>query len=305
MSLFVRSVYAASALSVGVVLLLYRSHPFRRLPSASVFLAFGAGMVSVVGVALFRAIIGWDPVLSSTGAFLGAAAIEEAFKLLALLVAVWRLRYPYVIEPYDIVLLFGILGAGFGVYEDFSYIFSGSYPAWIEGDVIRFRTVFSSLMMARSLPGHVLFNALAGAVLARARFPAGRRRQAVWIGAAFALAVCLHALYNVIAVYGSWPALLAYSVALVGVLIGVRRVIASGSPFAALVRRIEQADETAPWTYERSPMEILFAEGFSWPARARGGLFQVYPIVLSLAVLFPVLFVVVYFMQRIVTWPFS
>jgi len=306
MSLFVQSVYAASALSVAVILLLYRSHPFRRLPASAVFLAFGAGMVSVVGVALFRLLVGWGASLSSGGAFVGYAAIEEAVKLLALFVTVWPLRYPDAIEPYDFVLLFGILGAGFGVYEDFSYIFSGSYPAWIEGDALRFRFVFGSLMMARSLPGHILFNALAGAFLGWARFRAVGWRRVPWIAGGFFVAVCLHALYNVIAVYGRWPSLLAYCVALIGVLLGVRRRAAVASPFAALIQRIERHDGTAaPWTYDHSPIEILFAEGFSWPTRVRGGLFQAYPVILSLTVLFPVSFIAVYFVQRILVWAFS
>jgi hypothetical protein len=300
MSLFMQSVYAASALSLAVVFLLYRSHPFRRLPSGPVVVAFATGMASVVGVSLVRGLLSWEASVAT--ALLGSAALEEGWKLVALAATTWRLRYPNLIEPYDFAVLFGIIGIGFGVYEDFSYIFSASYPSWVEGDIIRFHLVFGNMMLARSLPGHVLFDATAGYLIGVARFRSSGARRLGWLIGGAGLAVGLHAAYNAIAVHAGWMALLTYTMALVGLLLAMRQHAARTSPFVDLIERIERPAATPAWHHSRSPMELLFAEGFSWPSRSRGGLFQFYPVVLSLAVLFPLLFIAVYFVQRVTAW---
>jgi len=296
MTLFLQATYLSATLSLLYIFALYRSHPFRRLSAIPTVEAFVAGMLAVVLVTLTRRILPIPSIESSAGALFAAAAIEEVAKLSLGLTAIWRLRFPTVIEPIDIAILFGVVGVGFGIYEDFWYIFSTSYPSWIAGDLGAFREVFAGIVLARALPGHILFNAIAGFLLGWAAMC--RRTSERWTGvvAALGLAILLHAGFNAIAIHGETPLLLAYVLLLVGVMVILRRRAASRSPFAALIRYVEGEDRA--WRLPHSPLEYLTAEGFDWPGKRRGGLFQFYPVILSLGVLFPLLLIGVYFTNR-------
>jgi len=292
-TLFIRSIYWASVLSLAYIYLLYRSQPLRRIPTVPMMVSFVAGMLAVIPVVLVRRILpidagGLDPVLV-------APWIEEAAKLAVFAVTIRRFRFPDVVEPLDIAIYFGVLGVGFGVYEDVSYIFAAAAPSWTAGDVGRFREVFRWVVLARAFPGHILFNALAGFVLGEG-LRNGRRCAGRWL-AAFAAAVAAHAGFNAVASAGEIP-LLTYCVALIGLFLGLRRRAVARSPFRALIERVE--GRRTEWPYARSAVELLFAEGFDWPGARRRGFFQFYPIVLSLAVLFPLLVSGVYLLHRAV-----
>ena len=295
MDLLLRSTYLSAALSLLYIFLLYRSHPYRRLPAPATLLAFVVGMLSVVLVIAFRERVAIPPIDETLGALLAAAAVEEGAKLLAASVTVFRFRFPNVAEPLDIMLYLGIVGVGFGIYEDFWYIFATSYPSWIAGDPGRFAEVFRGIILARALPGHILFNAISGFLLGIAFFARGRRRWMLGT-AGIAAAVLLHAGFNLIAGWDQPLLLLTYAVILVGAFLGLRRWASARSPFAAVIRHVEDA---AAWTGERSAVSMLLAEGFAWPGKGRGGLFQFYPVILSLCVLFPLLILGVYFTSRV------
>jgi len=297
-SLFLQSVYLSAGLSLVYILLLYRSHPHRRLPSVPTVLAFVAGIVAVVPVIAVRRVVPLAPIEFSAAALFTTATIEEAAKLLLGLAAIWRLRFPNIAEPIDLAIYFGVLGVGFAVYEDFWYIFSASYPSWVAGDVGRFNEVFRGMVLARAFPGHILFNGIAGFLLGHAFFARGARKAA-WALGAVALAILLHAGFNGIAVLREPLLLLTYLVALVGLFLALRRHAMSRSPFAALIRYLgAEGEERGKWPFERGPADYLLAEGFSWPGRRRGGLFQFFPIAFSLCVLFPLLLIAVYFINR-------
>lgn len=301
MELFVRSVYLASALSVAFVLLLYRSNPHRRLPMAPVFVAFSAGLLSVVPVVLLRTVLPLEA-LSPGGSAVGVApAIEEAVKFVVFFAIVWRFPFPTLVEPIDVAILFGILGVGFGIYEDFWYIFGTSYDSWVAGDLVRFRQVLRGILYARAFPGHILFDAIAGFLLGAVRFRFRERAgKVLGIAAAFFIAILLHGAFNAVGHWGGTIPLLTYIVALVGVFLALRRREVSRSPFVALKAYVLGA--SGSWDLPTSPVDLLFAEGFAWPGRSRGGLFQFYPVVFSLVVLFPVLFIAVYLLQRMLLW---
>jgi len=294
MELLLRSTYFSAALSLLYILLLYRSHPFRRLPSPATIVAFVAGMVSVLLVIVFREIVPIPPIATSLGILVAAAALEEGVKVLVASLTVFRLRFPDVAEPLDVALYLGIIGVGFGIYEDFWYIFATSYPAWAAGDAGHFSEVFGGVVLARALPGHILFNAIAGVLFGLAVFQRGRRRCG-WALAGFGLAVGLHAGFNLLAGRDEPILLLVYVVLLIGVFIGLRRWVSAQSPFARVIRHLEEGES---WIDSRGPTEYLLAEGFAWPAKARGGFFQFYPVLLSLAALFPILILAIYS----VTW---
>jgi len=169
MSLFLRSIYLSSALSLGYIFLLVKSNPYRRIPAAPAIVAFTAGMLAVIPVVAVKRFIPFDLNLASTAGLFLAASIEEVMKFSAFFLTGWRFRFPNAIGPLDFAIYFGILGVGFAVYEDFWYIFSVSYPSWTAGDPYRFSEIFHGIVLARAFPGHILFNGLAGFLVGRGR----------------------------------------------------------------------------------------------------------------------------------------
>jgi RsiW-degrading membrane proteinase PrsW (M82 family) len=304
MSLFLKSIYLSSGLSLLYIYLLYRSHPWRRLPATTVTLTFVVGMLAVIPVALLRTVLPFDRGTTAFSAYVSAGLVEETVKFAAMLLTVWRYRFPDAVEPLDFAIFFGLLGVGFGVYEDFWYIFGGSYDLWLQGDLGRFGEVFNALLAARAFPGHILFNGLAGFLIGTARALRRDKRRFLYLVGAFLIAVAAHGTFNLIADVGGRIPLLAYIVTLIGLFVYARQLSASRSPFRALIGQI-RGKEPSGWAFPRPPIDYLFTEGFSWPQEGKGGMFQVFPIVLSLVILYPVLFGCVYLMHRWVTWGIS
>ena len=296
MTLFLRSIYLASALSVFYILLLYRSNPLRRLPTTTITVAFALGMLTVVPLVLVRSVFPSGDAGSAFSAYVNAGLVEEGFKFLVMLLTIWRLRFPDIAEPLDFAIYFGVLGVGFGIYEDFWYIFGGSYGAWTAGDISRFNELYREIVFARAFPGHILFDGLAGCLVGYAYFAEGTRKVA-WLAGGFILAVALHGSFNVIAVAGGTIPLLAYVLFLVGGFLLFRQQALSSSPFSAVIRLVN--GEGSEWPYRKSPVDYLFTEGFAWPGKARGGMFQIYPVLLSLLILYPLLVATVYVASRV------
>ena len=300
MSLFLRAIYISSGLSLLYIFLLYRSNPLRRLPGPTVTLSFALGMAAVIPVVLLRHLLPVEHPAAPFSAYVGAGLIEEGVKFLVMATTIWRFGFPDLAEPIDLATYFGVLGAGFGIYEDFWYIFSGSYNVWIEGDIGRFHEVFGAIIRARSFPGHILFNGIAGYLVGHARFVRVRRAQLFWLAGGFSLAIGLHGTFNLIAGAGGTIPLLAYCVLLVGLFLHLRQRALGCSPFRALIRLITEGE--GKWPYPRAPLSYLFAEGFSWPGKNRGGMFQAFPLSLSLIILYPLLVVAVYLINRLLVW---
>ncbi|MFC2096016.1 PrsW family glutamic-type intramembrane protease [Candidatus Bipolaricaulota bacterium] len=299
MQLFLQSAYLSSAISLVYIVLLYRSHPFRRLPVASIFSTFVVGMLSVVAVVLVQRIMPELRPDGLLGAVVVAPLIEESIKLAFFAATVRRLGYPSLIEPLDYAIYFGTLGVGFAIYEDFAYIFGTTYPSWISGNHNHFIEVFRWMVYARSFPGHVLFNALAGFLIGWGLCQAKGRSRWGWFVGAFLVAVASHGLFNLAATQRGTLLLWSLVVAYLGVFLMLRRRVLTVSPFGAVRQLI--LGKQASWDFGVTPVEALFAEGFSWPGRTKRRLLAFYPLVLSLVVLFPVLVSCVYFLQRILS----
>lgn len=299
MGLFVQSVYLSAGLSVLYVLALYCSNPFRRLPSITVMLVFMSGMFAIILVNLINALV---PLPESTAAFsryIRTGLLEEGVKFLLMIATIWKFRFSDVAEPMDIAIYFGILGVGFGVYEDFSYIFHGSYPLWTADEIGRLQEALRSIALARVFPGHILFNGLAGYLIGRARFSARLLLRLAWFCGGFVLAVVLHSLFNVIADVGGEIPLLIYIVFLVGLFLVFRQLAIVRSPFRALILMISENGEQG-WDHPWPPIRYLFADGFAWPGKRKRELFQVFPLALSLVILYPLLVMIVYLVNRVV-----
>ena len=299
MKLFLQSAYLSSAIAVVYIALLYRSHPYRRLPVPAILSSFAVGMLTVIPVLVFYRVV---PGLDS-GALarvvLVAPVVEEFAKLAIFLGTVGRMRYPSLIDPMDYAIYFGVLGVGFAIYEDFWYIFGYSYTSWTSGDYGHFLEVFRWMVYARSFPGHVLFGALSGFVIGWALCQVERNARWRWLFGAFLVAVVSHALFNLAASQRGtlllWSLVLCY----VGIFLMLRRRVLAVSPFAAL--RSYMQGRRPSWEFALSPVETLFAEGFAWPGRARHNFLAFYPVTLSLVVLFPVMVSCVYFLHRLLS----
>ena len=124
--------------------------------------------------------------------------------------------------------------------------------------------------------------------------------QLFWLAGGFSLAIGLHGTFNLIAGAGGTIPLLAYCVLLVGLFLHLRQRTLGCSPFRALIRLITEGE--GKWPYPRAPLSYLFAEGFSWPGKNRGGMFQAFPLSLSLIILYPLLVVAVYLINRLLVW---
>jgi RsiW-degrading membrane proteinase PrsW (M82 family) len=297
MNLFLQAAYLSSASSLIYIALLYRSHPFRRLPVPSVLSTFAVGMLAVIPVAVVFRLLPGVTSDSLLGVTLVAPVVEESVKLALFAATIWRVGYPRLIEPLDYAIYFGILGIGFGIYEDFWYIFGNTYPSWISGDHGHFLEVFRWMVYARSFPGHVLFDTMAGFLIGWGMcLTRGKGRWAWWVGAC-ATAVVSHGLFNLAA--GQQGTLLLWSVVVsyVGIILALRRRAIAVSPFAALSAYIE--GKRPSWEFGITPVETLFAEGFAWPGKPKRSLLAFYPVTLSLIVLFPVLLSCVYFLHRL------
>lgn len=296
MTLFVQSIYLASGLSLGYIFLLYRANPFRRLPTSTVTVSFVVGMFAVVPVILIRKIVPLGGLSPAFSAYVSAGMIEEGVKFALMALTIWRFGFPDIAEPMDVAIYFGVLGVGFGIYEDFSYLFSGTYSVWESGDIGQFHNILSGLLAARAFPGHILFDAIAGFLVGRARFLSGGRRAGLILGG-FLLAVAMHGTFNMIAIYGGTIPIITYICVLIGFFLYLRRMAIAQSPFRALIEYIR--DKRSDWPYTRPQIDYLFAEGFYWPAKPRGGLFAFFPLVLSLIILYPVLVASIYLLERI------
>lgn len=299
MRLFLQSAYLSSAVSLVYIALLYRSHPFRRLPIATILPTFAVGMLAVVPVLLvYRFIPGLNPD-GLLGAVLMAPLVEESVKFLLFAATARRLGYPSLIEPLDYAIFFGILGAGFGIYEDFWYIFGTTYPSWISGDHSHFIEVFHWMTYARSFPGHVLFNAIAGFLIGWGVCQAGGKARWGWFAGGFVVAFSSHSLFNLAASQRGTLLLWSLVVLYLGIFLTLRRYVLTVSPFAAL-REIIRSKQSS-WEFKISPVDVLFTEGFTWPGKVKRTLLAFYPLTLSLIVLFPVLVSCVYFMHRLLS----
>ena len=300
MNLFVQAIYLASGLSLAYIFLLYRSNPLRRLPASRVTISFVVGMIAVIPVILIKHILPLPEGSTFFTSFVSAGTIEEGVKFALMALTIWRFSFPDLAEPLDFAIYFGILGVGFGIYEDFSYLFSGTYSVWETGDIGQFHRALQVLVIARAFPGHILFDTLAGFLVGHARFLTDRRTRGLWIVGAFILAVTLHGSFNMIAIHGGTILLLTYVVLLVGVFLQLRRRAIERSPFRATIAYVK--GEIHDWHYPYPPADYLFADGFFWPGVPRGGMYELFPLTLSLVILYPLLVSVVYLLELATVW---
>ncbi|HOH81716.1 MAG TPA: PrsW family glutamic-type intramembrane protease [Methanoregulaceae archaeon] len=120
---------------------------------------------------------------------LGAPIVEEAGKYLVVKKTVWEsLEFD---EPVDGIIYAAAAGLGFATLENVIYVFSA-----VETSLIL--ALQTGLLRALiSVPGHVLFSAMWGYSLGKARFIPQEQRTGV-IATGLILAMAFHALFNLL-----------------------------------------------------------------------------------------------------------
>jgi len=306
LTLFIRSIYTASFLSAIYLALLYWSDRYKRESPVSVGLAFLAGTLSVALVTITRSLLPWifDPAIASEllsavyRSFVEAGLVEEVAKLAFFLVVVWQFPFEDFSEEFDGMLYMGILGAGFAVYEDFIYIFQESYPPWQSGDLIRFRQVFEFMVWGRAFPGHILFGALSGYFVGKARFRRSRGER-VWLFAVGTfLAVVAHGTFNMAARASSgWLIILV--VGLTGILFFLRKDLLQTSPYTKLREwdegtMLEAWKILRDWDYSHSPEDYRQLSQKDEGALNAG----LIPLTLSVIILYPLIIGILFYLNR-------
>ena len=187
-----------SAVLPVVVLLffIYRKDKINPEPLGLLLLTFFAGCFSVVPAALMEAVImplappaDSAPVLNGLfDGYLVAGLSEELWKLLLLMLVVWRSRH--FDEYFDGIVYAAYLSLGFACVENLSYVLQGSDPMG---------TAFMRGLLA--VPAHFLFAVTMGYYVSLAKFdPEGRAKHFV---RALLYPVLLHGTYDALLMVSS------------------------------------------------------------------------------------------------------
>ena len=162
----------------------YEKEPLGKLVKAFLF-----GALSIIPAAMMeRVLVQFTPpfpVVSGvyTG-FVVAGCSEELWKLLLLLLAVWKSRE--FDEYYDGIVYACFVSLGFACFENISYVFG--QQAFSDA------LVTGSVRAVLSVPGHFLFGVLMGYYVALAKFDEGHRKG--YLLMAFVVPMLLHGTFD-------------------------------------------------------------------------------------------------------------
>lgn len=169
--------------------IVYRQDKYEKEPLGQLVKAFFLGAVAIIPAALMERFLVWFtppfPVLSGmyTG-FVVAGCSEELFKLLMLLMAVWRSRY--FDEYMDGIVYACFVSLGFACFENIAYVFGQEAFA----DAL----VTGSVRAVLSVPGHFLFGVMMGYYFALAKFDQAHRGRYLFL--AFLVPMLMHGTFD-------------------------------------------------------------------------------------------------------------
>lgn len=312
MILFLRTIYISVLLSLFYIILLYQSDKYRKESTATISLVFILGMLSVTPVTFFHQIVpGFDNLTLQNDFlnvlfrdYLRAGFLEELVKSLFFMAFIWRLKYDDFAEVMDGIVYFGILGAGFAVYEDFWYIFQNSYPPWEAGQAIRFNQIFHHMILSRAFPGHILFNCLAGYFYGLAKFTDFKRSRLKLLFLGFLLAVIAHGTFNLISRISDPISLLIYTLFLILVLVGLRAKALKSSPFRAILTHLKEGRLKLEDVKDRHfyyPIQTyLLDENAPWREKPERNPWRFIPLLIILVPLYPLVFLLIFYLNKLV-----
>lgn len=167
----------------------YRGDKYDKEPLGKLVKAFLFGALSIIPAAMMeRVLVQFTPpfpVVSGvyTG-FVVAGCSEELWKLLLLMLAVWKSRE--FDEYYDGIVYACFVSLGFACFENISYVFG--QQAFSDA------LVTGSVRAVLSVPGHFLFGVMMGYYVALAKFDEGHRKG--YLLMAFVVPMLLHGTFD-------------------------------------------------------------------------------------------------------------
>lgn len=183
----------AFAPSLSYLLYIWKKDRFEREPLSKVLITFGYGATAYIIYAMILETIIllvlriFDLNFPWMTALLVAPIVEEALKPLG----VWRMRKKMINEVNDGIVYGAASGLGFAATEnllfEFKALITGGFTAWLLTVVLRALSATFLHPAATALTGWGI-----GKKIVERRFPS-------WIAMGYIAAVCLHALYNLLA----------------------------------------------------------------------------------------------------------
>ena len=311
MSLFFRSIYLGWFLSLVYAGILYLSDKYRKESLINVGVAFTGGVLAIIIITTIHAAL---PGFSGEGftggllsrvfdSFVKAAIPEEIAKLVVFFFLVWHFDFEDFSEGFDGMLYMGMIGAGFGAYEDFSYIFSQTLPHIGEdgGQAVQ---ALRFITWQRAFPGHVLINAVSGYFLGRARFTEGRKNKLELTAWSLVVAILAHGMFNLAGSGGGTGWLIIYVLALGRVFFFLRQKMLEDSPYKVFTRLPDEITESSfvsyiniirNWEFDRSIDE--YKKLYSRETSPNLGYL---PVLISIVILYPVAIAGVYYLNKLI-----
>ncbi|MBS3825868.1 PrsW family intramembrane metalloprotease [Candidatus Bipolaricaulota bacterium] len=316
MALFFRSIYLGWFLSLIYAGVLYFSDSYKRESLINVGIAFTGGVLAIILISTLHAgVPGFSDanfggtLLSRTySAFVKAAIPEEIVKLIIFFLIVWKFDFEDFSESFDGMLYMGMIGAGFGAYEDFSYIFAQTLPH-IGEDGGQAARALQFITWQRAFPGHILINSISGYFLGMAKFASGRKKQFTLVAQGLGVAILAHGLFNLAGSGGGTGWLIIYVLALGRIFFFLRRKLLDNSPYKVFEQLPEEIIEerfvsyinlVRDWDFDR-PIQTykkLYNQG-------REPTIGYLPVFLSVIILYPVAISGVYYLNKLVLDLFS
>lgn len=204
------------ALAPPIGLLIYILRFDRTEPEPMGFVArmLFLGVLSVVPAALIEGVFleasflkGDGLVQAALKSFLVIAPVEEAVKLLVVLLFVWKNRNFN--EPNDGIVYTGAVSIGFAMAENVLYVLENGFGTGIARALT-------------AIPGHTFTGVLMGRCIGIARFAHPRGRRIAHVGVGFFLAWLLHGLYDTFVLSGTGWALMVIPMVVLYFVLGVR-----------------------------------------------------------------------------------
>lgn len=206
----------ALAPPIGFLIYILRFDRIEPEPRGFVARMLFLGVLSVVPAALIEGIFLENPLFAGEGlvqaalqSFLVIAPVEEAMKLLVVLLFAWRSRNFN--EPNDGIVYTGAVSIGFAMAENVLYVLQHGFGV----GVARALT---------AIPGHTFTGVLMGRYIGMARFAPTRSRCVGNVVAGLFLAWFLHGLYNTFVLSGTAWALMVVPMVVLYFVLGVRHL---------------------------------------------------------------------------------
>jgi RsiW-degrading membrane proteinase PrsW (M82 family) len=204
-----------------VTTLVYFSDKFEREPLFRIFNAIILGIMATLIVIVIKKLfpfpqysseMNWKNTLLVN--FLSVGFIEEMAKFS--LIFLFIFKWDDFNEHFDGPLYAGLVGVGFAISENLAYMvkpLAGLIASNIALDPNQARMIaLNVLVKFRLYPGHFLFGFIAGFFIAKARFSEDDKKlkEILYLGIGLLLAICMHGIYNSVAILGTLTQFQAY-----------------------------------------------------------------------------------------------